>query len=733
MSEFIINSSPRFTVGIYGDWGTGKTTLMQLIKNELKQNYSNNVETVWFDSWRYEREKYSAMVPLLRTIILTINDKLEKVSNSAAQDKKKQVLSKLRTTFTKVGSAILRNTNANVGINAGEALGAGATFDIGKMIDDYKSDGSFIMDEERVYFHKHISEHLNDEFHKIRYDENGRLIYDFRLIIFIDDLDRCTPERALEILESIKTFFDIEGIIYVIGMDPSTIDPIIRTKYGEKMKIDGMDYLQKIVQLPFQIPVWNAKDISTTIRNMITKTGMPESDTKYILEGTNIELIIRAAQLNPRDVKRFINSLILSKVIYGQSSTDFEKLIAIQAFYFRGTEWIDFLKLIIPYYVRIEFLKNFIISSESGNLSSLQELSKSVDVIVHKKGSTRLQKPVGEIWEMLIELNDPDLFFFLKVSASTLIKIDVIEKYLRAEEAIEVEVNSQTSSETNKIVELLRNENVNEFNKMRNQRSILIHLPYENMSNEYGQTKVKKIELSKINLRQAFLFKSNFSGANLSGADLSTADLSAANLQGADLSAANLQGADLSAANLQGADLSGANLQDAVLAGGNLQGADLSGANLQGAIMKDAILRGADLSGAGLRRAYLLGADLRDAYLYKTDLSRADLTEIRMQKARLDGADLSGAKLKAGNLVGAILSGANLSRAVLSDTDLSWADLSMATLKGIDIFANLKTNNAQFDNATIDNALFLNYLREKRNGAKNVPEAIEVFPDHDDL
>jgi len=54
----------------------------------------------------------------------------------------------------------------------------------------------------------------------------------------------------------------------------------------------------------------------------------------------------------------------------------------------------------------------------------------------------------------------------------------------------------------------------------------------------------------------------------------------------------------------------------------------------------------------------------------------------------------------------------------------------MATLKGIDIFANLKTNNAQFDNATIDNALFLNYLREKRNGAKNVPEAIEVFPYH---
>jgi uncharacterized protein YjbI with pentapeptide repeats len=705
---------------------------MHLIKNELKQNYSSNVESVWFDSWRYEREKYSAMVPLLRTIILTINDKLEKITNSAAQDKKKQVLSKLKTTFTKVGSAILRNTSANVGVNAGEALEAGATFDIGKMIDDYKSDGSFIIDQERVYFHKHISEHLNDEFHKIRYDENGRLIYDFRLIIFIDDLDRCTPERALEILESIKTFFDIEGIIYVIGMDPRTIDPIIRTKYGEDMKIDGMDYLQKIVQLPFQIPVWNSKDISTTIRDMITKTGMPESEIKYILEGTNIELIIRAAQLNPRDVKRFINTLILSKVIYGQSSKDFEKLIAIQAFYFRGTKWIDFLKLIIPYYTRIEFLKSFIISSESGNLSSLEDLSKSVDDVTDKKGNSRLQEPLGEIWEKLIELNDSDLFFFLKISASTLIKIDVIEKYLRAEDTIEVKDSNQTSSETNKLVELLRNENVNEFNKTRDQSSILIHLPYENMGYEYDQGKIRKFELSKINLRQAFLFRSDFSGANLLGADLSDADLSAVNMQGTDLSGAILQGADLSGANLQGADLSGANLQGADLSGANLQGADLSGANLQGTILKGTILKGADLSGAGLRRAYLSGADLREAYLFKTDLSRTDLSEIRLQKARLDGADLSGAKLQGGNLVGAILSGANLSRTILSDTDLSWADLSMATLKGIDMFANLKLNNANFDKATIDNELFINYLREEKNGAKNVPEGTGVLPAHND-
>jgi hypothetical protein len=109
-----------------------------------------------------------------------------------------------------------------------------------------------------------------------------------------------------------------------------------------------MHYLQKIVQLPFQIPLWNAPDLSNTIRNMIRSTGMPDSDIEEILNKTNTELIINAAQPNPRDVKRFVNSIILSRYIYEQSIKDIEKIIAVQAFYFRGSGWLKFLKLLLP-------------------------------------------------------------------------------------------------------------------------------------------------------------------------------------------------------------------------------------------------------------------------------------------------------------------------------------------------------------------------------------------------
>jgi predicted KAP-like P-loop ATPase len=345
LSKIIVNSDSPFTVGIFGDWGTGKTTMMQMIKSELekiiswknieqdsernklkkyikdiyKMDWIDNAEckkvndkililkdpnnynkvlidkkkailkfnddeilnlkikkengdeliyltdkkilTVWFDAWRYENEEFSALVPLVRTIILHLEEHVTKFD----QNIQKMAIKNLIKNFKKMGTSLIRNSKTNIGF---EKFGAQASVetDMNQVLQDYKSEGSFNLGQNEIRFYKHISERIEDELKKIRESDeikNGKTgenveleeTRKFKLVIFIDDLDRCTPHRALDILESIKTFFDIEGIIYVIGMDPATIDDIIHTKYGEKSKIDGLDYLQKIVQLPFQIPL----------------------------------------------------------------------------------------------------------------------------------------------------------------------------------------------------------------------------------------------------------------------------------------------------------------------------------------------------------------------------------------------------------------------------------------------------------------------------------------------
>jgi predicted KAP-like P-loop ATPase len=354
LSTIIINSQPRFTLGIYGGWGTGKTTLMEMIECQLEND--KNIVTIWFDAWRYENEELSALVPLVRTIILHLEDYVKKME--VEKNPKKGAIKNLANKFKKVGDAILENSKANV--EAGSS-GAKASFetDIGKAMDHYKSGGFFFKtkaDQSRVYFYKHISDHVKDELKRIRKDKETE---NLKIVIFIDDLDRCTPERALEILESIKTFFDITGIIFVIGIDPSTIDPIIKTKYGEHSKINGMKYLQKIVQLPYPIPLWNPPSLSDTITNMIKDTHLPKNIIEKVLETKMKELIIKATELNPRDVKRFINSIVIAHEIYGHKVSDLEKIIVIQAFYFHGDKWIEFLKLLIPYKQRTEFCMHF--------------------------------------------------------------------------------------------------------------------------------------------------------------------------------------------------------------------------------------------------------------------------------------------------------------------------------------------------------------------------------------
>ena len=748
LSKIIINSYPRFTVGIYGDWGTGKTTLMQMIKEEIDDKYDNIATTIWFDAWRYEKEEYSAMIPLLRTIILTLENAI--VDKSTDSDKKKS-LKKVQKGFVKTIKAVFSNAELNIGGEIGTdvtgKIRAGATFDIRKILDEYKSEGDVIFDQKKIYFHQHVSDHLKEELVNIR----NELKSEFRLVIFIDDLDRCTPERALEILESIKTFFDIEGIIYVIGMDPLTIDPIIKTKYGDNHKIDGMNYLQKIVQLPFQIPVWSSFDLSKMIGNLVKKAGLSESYSEEILKDTNQELIINATQLNPRDIKRFINSIVLARDVYGQDIENIDKIIAIQAFYFHGRKWIEFLKLLIPYEQRIAFLTHFIVLLEikSQDITILDDLNKiikddNLQEKVEKKeeyqyqlliDSYREDKLLNDIYNKLIEINDKDLFIFLKIASVPLLKIDKIDSYLKIVDTTGLTSKRKEVKEINskEQLEYLQNKPVKEFNDY-NTKNILIHLPFADLQErKLPEINLRNSMLFKAKLIKTDLYKANLSKANLikailSGAILSEANLSEANLSMADLSRAILSGAYLYRAILSEADLSGADLSEADLSRADLSGANLSGAILSEADLSRAILSEADLSGADLSEAILSGAILSGAKLYKAILSEADLSRADLTEAKLSKAILSEAKLYKAILSKADLSGANLSGAILSGADLSMADLTDANFTNSIIINNAFSEktvvlNANFENAIIDNPEFIKHLHN--NNCQNIPEEIK--------
>jgi hypothetical protein len=568
LADIIMNSTPRFTIGIFGGWGTGKTTLMKMIEKKLKDNNHNDILVVWFDAWKYEKEKYLAIVPFIRTIKIA----LENSPNS-----KSERWNKVRQGLGQMFNAFINSTNVNLSLGT-----YGSTqINLAKFMDTLRADGSIIVNGERVYYHTHVTDYLAIALSMLRTENPNS-----RIVAFIDDLDRCAPDNALEVLESIKTFFDIEGMVYVIGMDSESINSIVKKKYGDNFS-KGLDYMQKIVQLPFQIPTWKEVDISKSISKIIS-IGLRDSEFADQFE-KNKKLVVKAIQLNPREIKRFINNVILARLVLGKP---IDELIAVQALNF-NRDWKNFLELITPDVKRKAFLDEYKKLMEEDKVITTQEELDKLGKELYEANHL-LSRDIVEIYRELLKQDNNALRSFLDAGAvEILLHIDKMEEHRRALDTTKLNptvspnptryksfFENYYDEETNKLLKLLHEDSVQQFNEIRAKSNNVVNFSEANLAD----TNLRAVNLSDANLR----------GADLSGTDLSSAFLTRANLRGAKLLDANL------------AD---ANLQGAFLTRANLQGAFLTRANLQGAFLNRVKLSNTDLSNTDFSSSIILGCE----------------------------------------------------------------------------------------------------------------------------
>lgn len=206
-------------IGLYGTWGIGKTSLMKQIEQQLDE--AIHVRTVWFDPWQHQFDEDPA-VALLHTM----------VSQLGLGGEGKKLLTIIATAL---GSAVLK---ATTNLDAD---------DIHKFGERYEEERFQIREKQvrlKEYF-RALIDHAT---------EGGK----HRLVMFIDDLDRCVPEQVLRTLEALKLYLSIPGCIYVMGVDRAALECSVKLRYKD-LEIREADYLDKIVQLPFVIPPINQK------------------------------------------------------------------------------------------------------------------------------------------------------------------------------------------------------------------------------------------------------------------------------------------------------------------------------------------------------------------------------------------------------------------------------------------------------------------------------------------
>ena len=340
--NIILDSESPFTIGILGEWGVGKTSLMQTMFEKLKAE-KNGVIPVWFNAWRCERERNLAIIPLLEALMGEIKDK------------------HLRKTITNILKSIKLKF------------------------------GPIELEPGKARSQKHVEEDLYyDNLEAIETTlENTKK----KIVVFIDDLDRCAPDKILEVLESTKVFLDIKGFVYVLGLNYDVVVKAIDQKY-EALGVNGRDYLEKILQIPFRIPDWDVSERGECIEDLIKK-GEIASAYKKTFETYKV-IIEDVIERTPRQVKQFINTYICEQEVFKAETLDQTTHLILTILKFK---WYNFYQKLFDEGYR-KNLKE-ILSDENKLREELEDKESLVDFII--------KDDVRETIEKIIDMRDTQL------------------------------------------------------------------------------------------------------------------------------------------------------------------------------------------------------------------------------------------------------------------------------------------------------------------------------------
>lgn len=289
LKEFILSCDTPMTIAVQGDWGSGKTSMMQMVQKELG---TKSVETVWFNTWQYSQ--FNLDKELTISFMKDIVNKLD-VKNEEAKKGFNESISKVGR-FVKTGLSML--IDSKIGGKTAEVFEAVLGALSGENGD------SDAVQEIKV---------LRDRFEECvdsALDGSGK----DRLVVFVDDLDRLNPGKAVELLEVLKLFLDCEKCVFILAIDYAVVTRGVKDKYGSDFDEEkGRSFFDKIIQVPFKMPVAEY-DIKKYVANRFTDVGIPFSTNQDLEKMTN--LIQSSIGNNPRSMKRLFNSyLLLSNVI----------------------------------------------------------------------------------------------------------------------------------------------------------------------------------------------------------------------------------------------------------------------------------------------------------------------------------------------------------------------------------------------------------------------------------
>lgn len=358
------------TIGVFGDWGSGKSSIMETLKVRYDEEHKTDKSIVClqFNGWIFEGYD-DAKAALISSILECFQNRKsfgQKTVNKARK------LAKSVNWMRVLGFGVknIATPLISASLTGGATLAPQIFNWFQNLISDPKQIAEKIKDVDiddirKKYFKENPSISIEEQYQMVRqFRQDFKELLDEakiqKLIILIDDLDRCLPDRIIDNLEAIKLFLNVENTAFVIGADPRIVRDAIRHRYKELISRDEnsengrvvIDYLEKLIQIPYTLPKLSDSEVETYITLLFCEDLLENDELnavhnafkefrgkdRYSIFGVEqvtasitdkntikklkeqIGLISRLSPLiagnldgNPRQIKRFLNTFMLRK------------------------------------------------------------------------------------------------------------------------------------------------------------------------------------------------------------------------------------------------------------------------------------------------------------------------------------------------------------------------------------------------------------------------------------
>lgn len=369
LSKFIIQSDTPITIGLQGEWGTGKTSLMSLLLEQFNGDENGNqIASSWVNTW-----EYSMFRGVQETTPSVLKGMLEKLKESCGDhwtilDEADEKIKKATKFFGNLANQVIAN---QTGLDLKGAAGS--------------SGHSKRVVAEIAEVKKLISDLIQE---LINHDKNPVK----KVVFFVDDLDRIQPSDAVEVLESLKNIFDIPNCVFILAIDYDVVVKGLESKFGPKTKENEREFrsfFDKIIQVPFSMPV-GAYNINSFLKNKLHELDVEVTDE----EVSQITKIVGyTVGSNPRSLKRYLNTFSLIKIIVDDNDDQEDEVNKILLFAILGIQisYPEIFRLLTQNSNYLDWDKSF------GNKINLD--LDEVRVEIQKVGESEL---TDEPWEQIL-------------------------------------------------------------------------------------------------------------------------------------------------------------------------------------------------------------------------------------------------------------------------------------------------------------------------------------------